>query len=72
MNQSSSSPATIAEDLPSAGMEGGQSSLTPPKFGTYLLPEERDGNISVSIDKLQLWEKFSHLGMEMVLTKNGR
>ena len=61
-----------AEDSPSAGAVGEKSSFTPKKFGTYLLPEERDGNISVSLAKLQLWEKFNHLGTEMIITKAGR
>ena len=65
------SPTVVLEDSSSEVVEGG-ATLAPANFGTHLLPGQRDGNISVLVDRLQLWGKFSRLGTEMIINKVGR
>ena len=66
------SPSIVADHSPSASVEEDRRSLTSPSIGTNLPLGEQEKNISVSIVKLRMWEKFSRLGTEMLITKVGR
>ena len=42
------------------------------RFGTYIVPEQQDKNIMISLEGAELWHQFYQAGTEMIITKSGR